>query len=164
MHQSTHLPKSVYNIIAMVQAVLPSDIQHAPMAKSQFYSSKAKELIQQVLKQKLTGVVYNPELAPLLVKEITEDVKTGLRGEVFCTAIICSDNWWCVWDSHYKKNHMVNQVYGKLNHVDVPLIGNWRSLSALCKHNCKHCSLLSTNCKAKEIRKHWRHVFFCKVR
>lgn len=99
VHQAVHLPKSAYNI--MVQVVLLSDIQHAPMARSRFYSSKAKELIQQVLKQKLTGVVYDPELAPLLVKEITEDVKMGLKGVVFCTAIFFSNNW-CSWDSHYK--------------------------------------------------------------
>lgn len=90
VHQAVHLPKSAYNI--MVQVVLLSDIQHAPIARSRFYSSKAKELIQQVLKQKLTGVVYDPELAPLLVKEITEEVKMGLKGAVFCTAIFSTNN------------------------------------------------------------------------
>ena len=79
----------VYNI--MVQVVLLGDIQHAPMARSRFYSSKAKELIQQVLKQKLTGVVYDPELAPLLVKEITEDVKMGLKGAVFLSSVLTTD-------------------------------------------------------------------------
>ncbi len=58
--------------------VVHSDLPYAPTTR--FQPGKVKEIIQNVLKEKLGGVNYDSEQAPQWIREITDTIKLQVRG------------------------------------------------------------------------------------
>ncbi|KAH9538039.1 hypothetical protein CY35_16G084000 [Sphagnum magellanicum] len=57
--------------------VVHSDLPYAPTTR--FQPGKVKEIIQNVLKEKLGGVNYDSEQAPQWIREITDTIKLQVR-------------------------------------------------------------------------------------
>ncbi|CAM6117912.1 unnamed protein product [Calypogeia fissa] len=66
-------PSSSYNVGDVVQSQVPNGPQNP------FVPERAKEIIGAVLHEKLTGVRYNSESAPLYVRDITDAIKSQLK-------------------------------------------------------------------------------------
>ncbi|XP_024544834.1 tctex1 domain-containing protein 2-like [Selaginella moellendorffii] len=61
------------------RVVVQSKLPYIP--KKSFLPGKVKEVINEVLREKLTGVQYDGEQAPYLVREIADEVKNRCKGK-----------------------------------------------------------------------------------
>ncbi|KAL2609851.1 hypothetical protein R1flu_028424 [Riccia fluitans] len=59
------------------RVVVHTDVPYAP--KSRFFPGKAKEMISAILREKLSGATYDADTAPMMVRDITDAIKTKLK-------------------------------------------------------------------------------------
>ncbi|KAL3678665.1 hypothetical protein R1sor_021621 [Riccia sorocarpa] len=59
------------------RVVVHTDVPYAP--KSRFFPGKAKEMMIAILKEKLSGATYDADTAPMIVRDITDAIKSKLK-------------------------------------------------------------------------------------
>lgn len=68
------------------EAGYKSTFQVKPNAKCKFSTKETQQIIHDVLKEKLEGVVYNAETCSQLTKDISEDIKDRLK-RTYCSIL-----------------------------------------------------------------------------
>ncbi|KAJ7521499.1 hypothetical protein O6H91_19G057200 [Diphasiastrum complanatum] len=125
--EKTDLPEGESEKRQSQQIIVQSDLVYAP--KHHFLPGKTKEIIGQVLREKLTGATYDGEAAASWVREIADSIKVRLkdfgfeRYKIVVQAVIgerrgqslqmaCRCFWDPITDGYAENTFVTGQLFG----------------------------------------------------